>query len=93
MKVCCGGILGLGEGRKDRAGLLKQLANLPEHPESVPINMLVKVAGTPLENADDVDEFEDEGESAFPSVASTSGAKRGCDNGHSIPSVPSPILS
>lgn len=58
MKVCCGGILGLGEARKDRAGLLKQLANLPEHPESVPINMLVKVEGTPLENADDVDEFE-----------------------------------
>lgn len=58
MKVCCGGILGLGEGRKDRAGLLKQLSNLPEHPESVPINMLVKVEGTPLENADDVDEFE-----------------------------------
>lgn len=58
MKVCCGGILGLGEARKDRAGLLKQLANLPEHPESVPINMLIKVEGTPLENADDVDEFE-----------------------------------
>lgn len=58
MKVCCGGILGLGEARKDRAGLLKQLANLPEHPESVPINMLVKVEGTPLENAADVDEFE-----------------------------------
>ena len=47
MKVCCGGILGLGEARKDRAGLLKQLANLPAHPESVPINMLVKVEGTP----------------------------------------------
>lgn len=58
MKVCCGGILGLGESRTDRAGLLLQLANLPDHPESVPINMLVKVAGTPLENEDDIDPFE-----------------------------------
>ena len=43
MKVCCGGILGMGESRADRAGLLVQLANLPEHPESVPINLLVQV--------------------------------------------------
>ena len=48
MKVCCGGILGMGESRADRAGLLVQLANLPEHPESVPINLLVQVEGTPL---------------------------------------------
>ncbi|MHC8440779.1 MAG: biotin synthase BioB [Candidatus Eutrophobiaceae bacterium] len=48
IRVCCGGILGMGESVKDRAGLLLQLANLPEHPESVPINRLVKVAGTPL---------------------------------------------
>lgn len=48
MKVCCGGILGMGESRSDRAGLLVQLANLPEHPESVPINLLVQVEGTPL---------------------------------------------
>ena len=58
MKVCCGGILGMGETRQDRAGLLMQLANLPDHPESVPINMLVKIAGTPLENTDDIDPFE-----------------------------------
>ena len=58
MKVCAGGIIGLGEGEKDRAGLLMQLANLPEQPESVPINMLVKVAGTPLENNQDLDPFE-----------------------------------
>ena len=58
MKICSGGILGMGESLDDRAGLLIQLANLPEHPESVPINMLVKVAGTPLENADDVDPFD-----------------------------------
>src|SRR3989338_7255879 len=44
MHVCCGGIVGMGESLDDRAGLLIQLANLPEHPESVPINMLVKVA-------------------------------------------------
>ena len=48
IKVCCGGIVGMGESRRDRAGLLLQLANLPEHPESVPINQLVRVPGTPL---------------------------------------------
>ncbi|WP_078085245.1 biotin synthase BioB [Microbulbifer mangrovi] len=58
MKVCAGGIIGLGEGEKDRAGLLIQLANLPDHPESVPINMLVKVAGTPLAENEDLDPFE-----------------------------------
>ena len=58
MKICSGGILGMGETLDDRAGLLIQLANLPEHPESVPINMLVKVAGTPLENAEDIDPFD-----------------------------------
>lgn len=58
MKVCCGGILGMGENQQDRAGLLLQLANLPDHPESVPINMLVKIAGTPLEDTDDIDPFE-----------------------------------
>ena len=57
MKVCCGGIVGMGESANDRAGLLRQLANLPEHPESVPINMLVKVQGTPLDNVDDLDPF------------------------------------
>ena len=57
MKVCSGGILGLGEAQVDRAGLLVQLANLSTHPESVPINKLVKVAGTPLDNVDDLDEF------------------------------------
>lgn len=58
MKICSGGILGMGETAKDRIGLLQQLANLPEPPESVPINMLVKVAGTPLENAEDLDPFD-----------------------------------
>ena len=48
LHVCCGGIVGLGESRRDRAGLLQQLANLPTHPESVPINLLVQVEGTPL---------------------------------------------
>ncbi|WP_330959744.1 biotin synthase BioB [Photobacterium sp. 53610] len=55
MKICSGGIIGMGESARDRAGLLAELANLPVHPESVPINMLVKVKGTPLENVDDVD--------------------------------------
>jgi len=58
MKICSGGILGMGESLDDRAGLLIQLANLPEHPESVPINMLVKVQGTPLADAEDVDPFD-----------------------------------
>ena len=46
--VCCGGIVGMGETREDRVGMIATLASLPEHPESVPINMLVRVAGTPL---------------------------------------------
>lgn len=58
MKVCCGGIMGMGESEDDRAGLLVQLANLPHHPESVPINMLVKVEGTPLENEADLEPFD-----------------------------------
>ena len=58
MKICSGGILGMGETASDRIGLLQQLANLPQPPESVPINMLVKVAGTPLENVEDLDPFE-----------------------------------
>lgn len=58
MKVCAGGIVGLGESRRDRAGLLQQLANLPHHPESVPINMLVKIKGTPLGETADLDPFE-----------------------------------
>jgi biotin synthase len=58
MKVCAGGILGLGESRRDRAGLLVQLANLPAHPDSVPINMLVKIPGTPLAETEDVEPFE-----------------------------------
>ncbi len=58
MKICSGGIIGMGESTADRAGLLTELANLPYHPESVPINMLVKVKGTPLANVDDVDPFD-----------------------------------
>jgi biotin synthase len=55
VKVCCGGIVGMGEGESDRAGLLLQLANLPEHPESVPINNLVQVSGTPLKGVAELD--------------------------------------
>lgn len=58
IKVCSGGIVGMGESVRDRAGLLIQLANLPEHPESVPINMLVRVEGTPLEAEADLDPFD-----------------------------------
>jgi biotin synthase len=50
ISVCCGGIVGMGEEEKDRVGLLQTLANLPKHPESVPINALVSVKGTPMEN-------------------------------------------
>lgn len=55
INVCCGGIVGMGEDESDRVGLLLELANLPRHPESVPINNLVKVEGTPLEDAQDLD--------------------------------------
>ena len=58
MKICSGGILGMGESLADRAKLLLELANLPEHPQSVPINQLVKVQGTPLADAEDVDPFD-----------------------------------
>jgi len=53
--VCCGGIIGLGESENDRIGLLHQLSTLNPHPESVPINALVRVAGTPLEKLDALD--------------------------------------
>jgi biotin synthase len=55
--LCCGGIIGMGESDHDRIGLLHQLSTLDPHPESVPINMLVRVAGTPLGNAQSVDPF------------------------------------
>jgi biotin synthase len=58
LKVCCGGIIGMGESLTDRAELLRTLANLPEHPESVPINQLVPVPGTPLEGSARVDPFD-----------------------------------
>jgi biotin synthase len=58
IQVCCGGIVGLGESARDRAQLLVTLANLPQHPESVPINQLVRVRGTPLGDAADVDPFD-----------------------------------
>jgi biotin synthase len=58
LKTCCGGIVGMGETREQRAGLLQALANLPEHPQSVPINQLVPVPGTPLANAEPLDPFE-----------------------------------
>ena len=58
LKVCCGGIIGMGESVSDRAQLLLTLANLPEHPESVPINQLVPVPGTPLADNASVDPFD-----------------------------------
>jgi biotin synthase len=61
MHVCSGGIIGMGESRRDRARLLQELSNLPQHPESVPINLLVRVEGTPLGEVaqfDDLDRLE-----------------------------------
>ena len=58
INVCCGGIVGMGESRADRVSMLCELANLPEHPGSVPINQLVKVEGTPVEMQQDIDELE-----------------------------------
>ena len=58
VNVCAGGIIGMGESEQDRAGLLQQLANLPRHPESVPINLLVRVEGTPLADVEQPDMFD-----------------------------------
>lgn len=58
INVCSGGIVGMGEGDSDRASMLRALANLPQHPESVPINMLVQVEGTPLEGVAEIDPIE-----------------------------------
>jgi biotin synthase len=55
IKVCCGGIVGMGESAEDRIGMIATLASLPVHPESVPINMLVRVAGTPLAGGEAID--------------------------------------
>jgi biotin synthase len=56
--VCCGGIIGMGESRADRCSLLAQLASMLPHPESVPINLLVRVKGTPLANASSIEPLE-----------------------------------
>jgi biotin synthase len=56
--VCCGGIVGMGEGRDDRIGMIAALASLPAHPESVPVNLLVRVEGTPLGETEALDPFE-----------------------------------
>jgi biotin synthase len=58
MSTCCGGIVGMGETRRDRAGLLHQLATLPAHPESLPINDLMPIPGTPLGDSEKVDPLE-----------------------------------
>lgn len=58
INVCCGGIIGMGESRNQRAGLLAQLANMERPPESVPINLLTQVEGTPLHGTDELDPFE-----------------------------------
>jgi biotin synthase len=58
LNVCCGGIVGMGESQRDRAQMLVTLANLPQHPESVPINQLVRVPGTPLAVGPEVDPFD-----------------------------------
>ncbi len=58
IKLCTGGIVGMGETRKDRANMLRALATLPKHPESVPINMLVAIEGTPFSDLDKLDSFE-----------------------------------
>lgn len=58
INVCCGGIVGMGESQGDRIDLLLTLANMQKHPESIPINVLIKVTGTPLENQSDTDPIE-----------------------------------
>lgn len=58
ISVCCGGILGMGESREDRVGLLYALSQLPKAPQSIPINKLIRIKGTPLEDATEIDSFE-----------------------------------
>ncbi len=58
MKICSGGIVGMGEKTDDRAKMLQTLANMEKHPDSVPINLLIKIPGTPLEGVEDVDSFD-----------------------------------
>mgnify|MGYP003112376961 FL=1 len=58
IKVCCGGIVGMGENARDRINFLRELATLPQHPESVPINNLVKIKGTPLQDVEDIEAFD-----------------------------------
>src|SRR5690606_8051614 len=58
MTICCGGIVGMGESRADRCGLLAELAAMRPHPESVPVNLLIRVPGTPLADAAPLDVFE-----------------------------------
>jgi biotin synthase len=58
INVCCGGIVGMGESRADRVSMLAELANLPEHPGSVPINRLVRVEGTPLGQEPEIESIE-----------------------------------
>jgi biotin synthase len=58
ISVCCGGIVGMGESARDRCAMLAQLGRLTPHPESLPVNLLVRTVGTPLANADDLDPFE-----------------------------------
>jgi biotin synthase len=58
INVCCGGIIGMGESRNQRAGLLAQLANMERPPESVPINLLTQVEGTPLHGVEELDQIE-----------------------------------
>jgi biotin synthase len=58
LSVCCGGIVGMGESSRDRCAMLAQLGSLDPHPESLPVNVLVRTAGTPLEDADELDPIE-----------------------------------
>jgi biotin synthase len=58
INVCCGGLVGMGESNDDRIGMIEQLANLPEHPESVPINLLMQVEGTPVSKGQQMDPFD-----------------------------------
>jgi biotin synthase len=58
LSVCCGGIVGMGESARDRCGMLAQLGRLDPHPESLPVNLLVRTAGTPLEDAEELDPIE-----------------------------------
>ena len=90
MAVCCGGILGMGETTTDRASMLLTLANLAVHPESVPINQLVQIPGTPLHGKEGVDPFDFVRTIAVARLGLKAEAAKASDTAHESSHEPAP---